>query len=156
MAGGGPVCNSQQPRASDLPAHVTHHISATYCRGVSHAGKWCGVLCPVIGHNYRAGDVARLIGIVVAAVQSHRVGVIKVRRSPTGPVRYSGWALVSVGVMGWFLDGGFWRRGGGWPPPLPQASDRRTVAGDRVSAPRLPASRRRFLGRPAGSMPEPG
>ena len=50
----------------------------------------------------------------------------------------------------------FWRRGGGWPPPLPQASDRRTVGGDRAPTPRLPASRRRFPGRPTGSTPEPG
>ena len=51
---------------------------------------------------------------------------------------------------------GAWRRGGGWPPPFPRVSDRRTFADDRAPAPRPPASRRKFPGRPTRSMPEPG
>ena len=41
-----------------------------------------GVLCPVVGHDYRAGDVAPPLGIVVVAVQDHGVGIIQVRRNP--------------------------------------------------------------------------
>ena len=59
-------------RGHGLELLGSHHVLAV---GV-------GALCPVVGHDYRAGDVAPPLGIVVVAVQDHGVGIIQVRRNP--------------------------------------------------------------------------
>ena len=92
---------------SDVVAHARGHgLELLGSHQVLAVGV--GALCPVVGHDYRAGDVVPPLGIVVVAVQDHGVGIIQVRRNPIRVDEIFRGAKVSAEVMGWTFDDAIW------------------------------------------------